>query len=58
MWSQGKDFVVGRIELGSDNNASEKEMTEQIWAYYFQGLKIIMDKQQAASTAAVRAALL
>jgi hypothetical protein len=33
-------------------------MTEQIWAYYFQGLKIIMDKQQAASTAAVRAPLL
>ena len=48
------------IELSSDNNASEKEkeMTEQIWAYYFQGLKIIMDKQQAASTAAVRAPLL
>jgi uncharacterized protein YndB with AHSA1/START domain len=35
------------IELRSDNNASEKEkeMTEHIWAYYFQGLKIIMDKQ-------------
>ena len=34
------------IELRSDNNASEKEkeITEQIWAYYFQGLKIIMDK--------------
>src|SRR6202521_505492 len=48
------------IELTSDNNASEeeKERTEQIWAYYFQGLKIIMDKQQAASTAAVRAPLL
>ena len=35
------------IELSSDNNASEKEkeMTEKIWAYYLQGLKIIMDKQ-------------
>ena len=35
------------IELSSDNNASEKEkeMTEQIWAYYFQGLKIIMDNK-------------
>ena len=35
------------IELSSDNNASEKEkeMTEQIWAYYFQGLKIIMGKE-------------
>ena len=35
------------IELSSDNNASEKEkqMTEQIWAYYLQGLKIIMDKK-------------
>jgi hypothetical protein len=35
------------IELSSDNNASEKEkeMTEQIWTYYFQGLKIIMDKK-------------
>jgi uncharacterized protein YndB with AHSA1/START domain len=35
------------IELRSDNNASEKEkeMTEHIWAYYFQGLKIIMDKK-------------
>jgi len=34
------------IELSSDNNVSEKEkeMTEQIWAYYFHGLKIIMDK--------------
>src|ERR1700681_4225902 len=35
------------IELRSDNNASEKEreMSEHIWAYYFQGLKIIMDKK-------------
>src|ERR1700675_2353878 len=35
------------IELRSDNNASEKEkkMNEHIWAYYFQGLKIIIDKQ-------------
>ena len=35
------------IELRSDNNASEKEkeMNEHIWAYYFQGLKIIMDKK-------------
>ena len=35
------------IELSSDNNASEKEkeMTEQIWAYYFQGLKIMMDRK-------------
>jgi uncharacterized protein YndB with AHSA1/START domain len=35
------------IELSSDNNANEKEkaMTEQIWAYYFQGLKIIMDNK-------------
>src|SRR6202162_4141224 len=37
------------IELSSDNNASEKEKekerTEQIWTYYFQGLKIIMDKK-------------
>jgi uncharacterized protein YndB with AHSA1/START domain len=35
------------IELTSDNNASEKEkaMTEHIWAYYLQGLKIIMDKK-------------
>ena len=35
------------IELSSDNNASEKEkeMTEQMWAYYFQGLKIIMDNK-------------
>ena len=33
------------IDLTSDNNASEKEkaMTEHIWAYYLQGLKIIMD---------------
>jgi uncharacterized protein YndB with AHSA1/START domain len=33
------------IELSSDNNASEeaKERTEQIWTYYFQGLKLIMD---------------
>jgi hypothetical protein len=33
--------------LTSDNNASEKEkaMTEHIWAYYLQGLKIIMDKK-------------
>src|ERR1700680_2170071 len=48
------------VELSSDNNASEKEKerTEQIWTYYFQGLKIIMDKKQAASTAAVRAPLL
>src|SRR6202163_131403 len=35
------------IELSSDNNASEqeKDMTEKIWAYYFQGLKILMDKK-------------
>ena len=35
------------IELSSDNNASEKEkeMTEKIWAYYLQELKIIMDKK-------------
>jgi len=35
------------IELSSDNNSSEKEkeMNEHIWAYYFQGLKIIMDKK-------------
>src|ERR1700692_3085417 len=35
------------IDLTSDNNASEKEkaMTERIWAYYLQGLKIIMDKK-------------
>ena len=35
------------IDLTSDNNASEKEkaMTEHIWAYYLQGLKIIMDKK-------------
>ena len=35
------------IELRSDNNASEKEkkMNEHIWAYYLQGLKIIMDKK-------------
>src|ERR1700732_5440757 len=35
------------IELRSDNNAGEeeKEMTEKIWAYYLQGLKIIMDKK-------------
>src|ERR1700722_13635000 len=35
------------IELTSDNNASEeeKEMTKQIWAYYFQGLKIMMDRK-------------
>ena len=35
------------IELSSDNNASEeeRERTEQIWTYYFQGLKLIMDKQ-------------
>src|ERR1700680_2784543 len=35
------------IELSSDNNSSEKEkeMTEKIWAYYFQGLKIMMDKK-------------
>ena len=35
------------VELTSDNNASENEkaMTEQIWAYYLQGLKIIMDKK-------------
>jgi uncharacterized protein YndB with AHSA1/START domain len=35
------------IELTSDNNASEKEkaMTERIWAYYLQGLKIIMEKK-------------
>src|ERR1700681_3948705 len=34
------------IELSSDNNASEEERkrTEQIWTYYFQGLKLIMDK--------------
>jgi uncharacterized protein YndB with AHSA1/START domain len=35
------------IELTSDNNASEKEkaMTEHIWVYYLQGLKIIMDRK-------------
>src|SRR6202161_4727955 len=35
------------IELSSDNNVSkkEKEITEKIWAYYFQGLKIIMDRK-------------
>src|ERR1700686_812855 len=35
------------IELTSDNNANQKEraMTEHIWAYYLQGLKIIMDKK-------------
>jgi uncharacterized protein YndB with AHSA1/START domain len=35
------------IELTSDNNASENEkaMTEHIWAYYLQGLKLIMDKR-------------
>ena len=35
------------IKLTSDNNASEEEkaMTEHIWAYYLQGLKIIMDKK-------------
>jgi Activator of Hsp90 ATPase homolog 1-like protein len=43
-----KENVKGTtIELSSDNNASEeeKEMTEKIWAYYLQGLKIIMDKK-------------
>ena len=41
-----KESVKGTtLELRSDNNASEneKEMTEHIWAYYFQGLKIIME---------------
>jgi uncharacterized protein YndB with AHSA1/START domain len=35
------------LELTSDNNASEKQkaMNEHIWAYYLQGLKIIMDKK-------------
>jgi uncharacterized protein YndB with AHSA1/START domain len=35
------------VELTSDNNASENEkaMTERIWAYYLQGLKLIMDKR-------------
>jgi uncharacterized protein YndB with AHSA1/START domain len=35
------------VELTSDNNASENEkaMTEHIWAYYLQGLKLIMDKR-------------
>src|SRR6202047_1827674 len=35
------------IALSSNNNAGEeeKEMTEKIWAYYLQGLKIIMDKK-------------
>jgi uncharacterized protein YndB with AHSA1/START domain len=39
------------IELSSDNNSSEKEkeMTEKIWAYYFQGLKIIMDKAKTTA---------
>ena len=39
------------IELSSDNNAGEeeKEMTEKIWAYYFQGLKIIMDKAKTTA---------
>src|ERR1700692_2884467 len=39
------------IELSSDNNASEKEkeMTEKIWAYYLQGLKIIMDKAKTTA---------
>jgi uncharacterized protein YndB with AHSA1/START domain len=39
------------IELSSDNNASEKEkeMTEKIWAYYFQGLKIVMDKAKTTA---------
>ena len=35
------------VEITSDNNASENEkaMTEHIWAYYLQGLKLIMDKR-------------
>jgi uncharacterized protein YndB with AHSA1/START domain len=35
------------VELTSDNNVSENEkaMTEHIWAYYLQGLKLIMDKR-------------
>src|ERR1700681_1823733 len=35
------------IELTSDNNASEieKAMTEHIWAYYLQSLKLIVDKR-------------
>jgi uncharacterized protein YndB with AHSA1/START domain len=34
------------VELTSDNNASENEKatTEHIWAYYLQGLKLIMDR--------------
>ncbi len=43
----GENAKGTTIELSSDNNASEKEkeMTEKIWAYYLQGLKIIMDKK-------------
>jgi len=35
------------VELTSDNNATENEKarTEHIWAYYLQGLKLIMDKR-------------
>jgi uncharacterized protein YndB with AHSA1/START domain len=35
------------VELTSDNNASENEkaITEHVWAYYLQGLKLIMDKR-------------
>jgi uncharacterized protein YndB with AHSA1/START domain len=35
------------VEITSDNNASENEkaMTEHIWAYYLQGLKLIMDNR-------------
>ena len=43
-----KENVKGTtIELTSDNNTSEEEktMSEHIWAYYLQGLKIIMDKK-------------
>ena len=44
-WKENAKGTI--IELSSDNNASEEEkkMTEQIWIYYFQGLKIIMDKK-------------
>jgi hypothetical protein len=35
------------VDLTSDNNSSENEkaITEHIWAYYLQGLKMIMDKR-------------
>src|ERR1700726_4250940 len=44
-----ENYQTVSVTLQENASEKEKEMTEKIWASYFQGLKIIMDKAKTTA---------